>query len=99
MTGSGGLPAQAPAPFARVQLRSPRFRVGHLEIPFHPGDLLSIQRRRAQGDQDDPTTAHDEVAEMLDEEEDRIVPVSEDQKLEPIEDDHSALNIFFEEDF
>ena len=42
MTGSDGLPAEAPAPLARVQLGSPRFRVGHLEIPFDPRDLLPV---------------------------------------------------------
>src|SRR2546428_2918560 len=99
MRGPGGLPAEAPAPLARVQLGSPRFRVGHLEIPFDPRDLLPVQRRRAQGNQDDPTTAHDEVAEMLDEKQDRVVPVPEDQELQPIEEDHAALSIFFEEDF
>ncbi len=95
----GGSTAEAPAPFARVQLGSPRFRVGHLEIPFNPRDFLPIQCRWAQGDQDDPTTAHDEVAEMLDEQQDRIVPVPQDQEFESVEKDHAALGMFVEEDF
>src|SRR2546425_9916372 len=99
MTGPDRLPAEAPAPLARVQLASPSDRVRALEIPFDPRDLLPVQRRRAQGNQDDPTTGHDEIAEMLDEKQDRVVPVSKDQELEPIEEDLPALSIFFEEDF
>src|SRR5438128_11346803 len=36
---------------------------------------------------------------MLDKQQDRVVTVPEDQKLQPIEEDHAALSIFFEEDF
>src|SRR2546426_1529240 len=99
MTGPDGLPAEASAPLAGVQLGSPRFRVGHLEIPLDPSDLLPVQCRRAQRDQDNPTTADDEVAEMLDEQEDGIVSVPEDQEFESIEEDHAALGMFVNEDF
>ena len=99
MMGPDGLPAEASAPLAGVQLGSPRFRVGHVEIPLDPSDLLAVQRRRAQRDQHDPTTAHDEVAEMLDEQEDGIGSVPEDQEFESIEEDHAALGMFVEEDF
>src|SRR2546422_11414854 len=99
MAGPAGFAAEASALLAVVQLGSPRFRVGHLEIPLDPSDLLAVQRRRAQRDQDDPTTADDEIAEMLDEQEDGIVSVPEDQEFESIEEDHAALGMFVEEDF
>src|SRR2546428_825075 len=43
MTGPGGLPAEAPAPLARVQFRPPRFREPHdptvLEAELLPGEV------------------------------------------------------------
>src|SRR3989442_4289628 len=36
---------------------------------------------------------------MLDKQQDRVVPVPEDQELQPIEEDHAALSTCFEEDF
>jgi len=67
------------------------------KVPFQQGEFLAIEGFRADGNEHDRSTLHDELVDVLDEHQRRWEIVVNDQILETIEEDYTQTVVVLDE--